>query len=329
MKMAIRISTTNGTKIAYKHNIRDENTVSKEPHINPNGIHENWRKHTIEEAYEHYFGKALEEYNKKQKRKDRQIKNYYQHIKNNPKKNVAYELIISLGNSRLETVDNELGKEIMFKFCKDWARRNPNLQMYGCYYHADEEGVPHVHIDYIPIGHGFKKGLKIQNSLTQALKEMGFETVNAKNTAQMQWEKRENKYLEELCLERGIRVEHPNEKRKHLETQLYKEKQDLLNEYEFELEREFNYEFNELDKKVKQEYRKLYASDYGNSIDSYLYRVTAEDKINELEEENKKLKDFLRNHKIKSRGKTLFDLYQEEQNNLNQERNYDDDYYNR
>lgn len=326
MKMAIRISTTNGTKIAYKHNIRDENTVSKEPHINPNGIHENWRKHTIEEAYEHYFGKALEEYNKKQKRKDRQIKNYYQHIKNNPKKNVAYELIISLGNSRLETVDDKLGKEIMFKFCKDWARRNPNLQMYGCYYHADEEGVPHVHIDYIPIGHGFKKGLKIQNSLTQALKEMGFETVNAKNTAQMQWEKRENKYLEELCLERGIRVEHPNEKRKHLETQLYKEKQDLIKDYNFELEREFNLKYDKLDKDVMKKYRQQHGS-LENILDSVEKEHNLEQENFYLKKENKNLKKFLSQYRMKD--KSLLDIYKQEQNNLNQERNYDDDYYNR
>ena len=326
MKMAIRISSTNGTKIAYKHNIRDENTISKEPHINPNGIHENWRKHTTEEAYEHFFGKALKEYNNKQKRKDRQIKSYYQHIKNNPKKNVAYELIISLGNSRLETVDDKLGREIMYTFCKNWEKRNPNLKMYGCYYHADEEGVPHVHIDYIPIGHGFKKGLKIQNSLTQALKEMGFETTNAKNTAQMQWQKRENKYLEQLCLERGIYVEHPNEKRKHLETQLYKEKQDLLQDYEFELEREFNSKYNKLDKDVMKKYRQKHGS-LDDIINSVGKEYDLEQENRNLRKENKNLKNFLNQFKMK--GKSLLDIYKQEQNNLNQERNYDDDYYNR
>ena len=51
---------------------------------------------------------------------------------------------------------------------------------------------------------------------------MGFEK-QGKLTAQIQWEKRENQYLEKLCNQRGITVEHPQiEGVKHLETENYK-----------------------------------------------------------------------------------------------------------
>lgn len=40
--MPVTISTHNGTAVAREHNIRNEKVVSKEKHINPDGIHEVW-----------------------------------------------------------------------------------------------------------------------------------------------------------------------------------------------------------------------------------------------------------------------------------------------
>jgi len=36
-----------------------------------------------------------------------------------------------------------------------------------------DEATPHLHIDYIPVGH-YKRGQDVQNGIAQALKEMGF-----------------------------------------------------------------------------------------------------------------------------------------------------------
>lgn len=116
----------------------------------------------------------------------------------------------------------EQGKAIMQKFVQDWSRRNPNLELIGAYYHADEDGEPHVHLDYIPVAHGYTKGMETQTGLVKALGEQGFEK-NGRATAQIQWEKRENDYLTSLCEDVGLTVIHPQiEGRKHIETQTFK-----------------------------------------------------------------------------------------------------------
>jgi hypothetical protein len=225
--MGITIATHNGSAYRYWHNIRNPNTVNKEPHINPNGIHENWIDETAQNAYKRIFGEAVLAYNEKQKRSDRKIQNYYRDICKDAKKHPVYEMIIGIYGTDKETgkplCDEKTGKEIMHEFVEDWKKRNPNLEIIGAYYHADEEGEPHVHIDYIPVAHNCTRGMTTQNSLVRALNEQGFYTKNAKDTAQMRWEHRENEYLEKLCNDRGFTVEHPApEKVKHTETALYK-----------------------------------------------------------------------------------------------------------
>ena len=129
-------------------------------------------------------------------------------------------------------VNNETGREILKEFVDGWSERNPNLELIGAYYHADEEGVPHVHCDYVPVAHGYKRGMETQTGLVKALGEMGFEK-KGKATAQIQWQARENKHLEELCLERGIDVLHPErDAKQHLDTREYKQRQriDMMDE---------------------------------------------------------------------------------------------------
>ena len=92
----------------------------------------------------------------------------------------------------------------------------------GAYYHADEDGVPHIHIDYVPVATGYVNGMTTQSALVKALGQQGFHK-EGKATAQIKWEKRENTELEKLCNSFGIDVEHPLiEGRKHLDTERYK-----------------------------------------------------------------------------------------------------------
>ena len=63
-------------------------------------------------------------------------------------------MIVSVGNMD-ERIPEEVGYEILKEFAEGWIGRNPNMIMFGCYYHADEQGVPHIHIDYIPVGTEF------------------------------------------------------------------------------------------------------------------------------------------------------------------------------
>ena len=116
----------------------------------------------------------------------------------------------------------ETGYSVLRAFYDGWKQRNPNLELIGAYYHADEDGVPHIHIDYVPVATGYVNGMTTQSALVKALGQQGFHK-EGKATAQIKWEKRENTELEKLCNSFGIDVEHPLiEGRKHLDTERYK-----------------------------------------------------------------------------------------------------------
>ena len=107
-------------------------------------------------------------------------------------------------------VDPAVAKEILREFFKGWAERNPHLILFGAYYHADEQGKdPHLHLDYVPVATGYSKGLDTQVAVEKALNQQGFVTKNRKDTAQIQWERRENEVLEQLCNQHGITIVHP------------------------------------------------------------------------------------------------------------------------
>ena len=220
--MPYTIATHVGTKIARQHNIRDKRITDKEAHIDPNGKHEVWFNCNLteKEAYHKLFDSAVAEYNSRQKRNDRKISDYYEKIRNDKQKHTAYEMIVSVGNME-ERIPEELSYEILTEFVEGWKEKNPNMYMFGCYYHADEQGVPHVHIDYIPVGTNYTRGMKKQVSSSKALEEMGFVTDTFKGTAQVKWIHSENERLETICNNHGVEVYHPQTGKEHLEKDLY------------------------------------------------------------------------------------------------------------
>lgn len=227
------ISTHNGSAIARQHNLRNRKVTDKEEHIDPNGIHETWIDERERDAYERLFGDAVREYNEKQKRSDRKIYDYYKSIKEDKKKHTAYEMIAGV-YKKDENISERTCHDILEEYVRGWSERNPNLELIGAYYHADEKGEPHVHIDYVPVAHGYTRGMETQTGLVKALGEQGF-CKNGKATAQIQWEARENAVLEALCVERGINVEHPErngEKKEHMRTEQYKAQKELEKTYD-------------------------------------------------------------------------------------------------
>ena len=228
--MAMTISTHNGSQVAREHNIRNPKVTSKEPHIQQGGNFEIWKDEKPQDAYKRIFGQAVEDYNAKQKRADRRIADYYKHICNDKKKHPVYEMIITVGDRndyKDGRLTEETAKSILREFVDGWQERNPHLVLIGAYYHADEQGAPHAHLDYIPVATGYKRGLETQSALVKALEQQGF-THNGKETEQIQWQRRENAHLESLCLNRGIEVTHPLiEGRKHLDTAVYQTQQEL------------------------------------------------------------------------------------------------------
>lgn len=221
------ISTHNGSDVSRQHNIRDERVVSKEKHIDPNGWHEVWLDIPPKDAYKEVFNDAVIEYNKKQKRNDRKITDYYQKIKKDKKKHLLYEMICGVYG---DNITQKCSHDILYNFAEDFQERHPNLKIVGIYFHADEEGkCPHIHIDYFPIAR-MKKGMLLQNSLAKALEQEGFRSGQKYNeTAQISFEHSENTILENICNEYGLAVEHPQRDMniEHLDTAVYKKQKEI------------------------------------------------------------------------------------------------------
>ena len=163
--MAATISFHNGTSVHRGHNRRDKWIADKESHIDPNGHFEIWHDEKLTDAYDRIFGQAVADYNAKQKRPDRKIGSYYEQIRQgNSERNMVYETIIGVYKS---DASEETQREILRKVYEAWPKRYPQFEIVGAYYHADEEGEPHVHIDYVPVATGYKRGLAKHNLPSQ------------------------------------------------------------------------------------------------------------------------------------------------------------------
>ncbi len=186
----------------------------------------------LKDAYEKCFGQALRDYNAAQKRKDRQKDDYLKEIENSGNKEKAfYENIVQIGKKTDTPVTDENGMlteeakaaiEVLDCYAKTFQERNPNLYLFNCVMHLDE-ATPHLHIDYIPVAHGYKNGMKTRNSLTKAFQQMGFaKAVSRKQNETVAWQEREREYLTELCREQGIEIEVLGVQRDNLSLPEYK-----------------------------------------------------------------------------------------------------------
>ena len=186
----------------------------------------------LKDAYEKCFGQALRDYNAAQKRKDRQKDDYLKKIENSGNKEKAfYENIVQIGKKTDTPVTDENGElteeakaaiEVLERYAKTFQERNPNLYLFNCVMHLDE-ATPHLHIDYIPVAHGYKNGMKTRNSLTKAFQQMGFaKAVSRKQNETVAWQEREREYLTELCREQGIEIEVLGVQRDNLSLPEYK-----------------------------------------------------------------------------------------------------------
>lgn len=188
----------------------------------------------IRAAYKEIFGKVLQEYNKRQKRADRRIDDYYEHIsKSKNGEKLFYEDVLQWGSMEDFRADprlREKAKECLVEYAKTFEIRNPNLKLIGAYIHMDEAS-PHLHLDYIPVARGYKTGLQARNSLDKAMKQMGYTPVkeSRKNNATKLWKENERAYFGELCRNKGLKVETERSlRRKQFTVSEYKEAQNEM-----------------------------------------------------------------------------------------------------
>ncbi len=145
-----------------KHNLRkyDDNKNAIELICGTNGLYEDVKKLYVKE-----FDKARLEYNEKQTRNDRKIEDYFSHISNNDKNDLAVEIIIELGNMEFWKDKDETYKrkmtEVFKEQIRDLEKIVPSFKVANAVVHYDEAS-PHLHIVGVPVKDGNKNGMKKQ-----------------------------------------------------------------------------------------------------------------------------------------------------------------------
>lgn len=231
-----RVSMPQG-KGSQMHNRREYEKYGKPTpdNIDVSKSHENITlvDRDINEAYREIFGEALDKYNAKQKRADRKIEDYCDHIKKSKNgEKLFYEDVVQWGSKDdfQNPQTKERAKEALVKYVEGFEERNPNLKLIGAYIHMDEAS-PHLHLDYVPVAHGYSRGLSTRNSLDRAMKEMGFapENESRKNNATKLWKESERSYFGEICRSMGLEVEMERQStRKNLSVEEYKDARDEM-----------------------------------------------------------------------------------------------------
>lgn len=185
----------------------------------------------IKQAYHKLFDKALKEYNAKQKRKDRQIKSYYEKISRSKQEKLFYEVIVQIGNKDDTGVGSsaaEVATWVLKDYVKMFQHRNPQLYVIGAYIHLDEE-TPHLHLNFVPWVSGCKRGLETKTSLKAALATRGFASEGKGNTEWKQWAEAEKDDIALIMRRYGIDWKKKNTHNQHLSVLDYK-KQERMKE---------------------------------------------------------------------------------------------------
>lgn len=187
-----------------------------------------YKDEPIRQVYHELFDDALERYNSKQKRKDRCISDYYEHLRTGKQEKVFHELIVQIGNkdnTGVTTEDGQWAATILDEYMQDFEKRNPTLRVFGAFLHMDE-ATPHLHIDFIPYVSGWKgKGMDTKVSLKQALKALGFAGGTKKESELNQWINAEKEQLAAVMERHGIEWEKKDTHEEHLSVLDFKKKE--------------------------------------------------------------------------------------------------------
>ena len=196
-----------------------ENVDKQKIKDNINIINEN-----IKKVYHEMFDNALNEYNAKQKRKDRMIKDYYEHIRHSRQEKDFHEVIFQIGNMDDTPCGSDLAEkaaEALKRYAENFQKRNPHLRMFNAVIHLDE-ATPHIHIDFVPFATEQKRGLSTRVSLTKALEQQGFKSEGKFNTCSKLWIDSEKQVIADIMKDLGIEWEHKDIDRNHLSVKNFK-----------------------------------------------------------------------------------------------------------
>ena len=155
------IQTAKDLSDANKHNLRDYDNQREliRTIYGTNDI-----VNDVKQVYLDEFEQARLEYNEKQTREDRKIKDYFKKVCES-KNDIACEIIIELGDMDFW---NDKNKEYRFKMVdvyneqiKDLIKIVPDFKIANATIHFDDVS-PHMHIVGVPVSYDCKRGMKKQ-----------------------------------------------------------------------------------------------------------------------------------------------------------------------
>lgn len=152
-----------------RHNNREFRPKNADPQRKDKNItlvHEDLQK-----VYHELFDESVIKYNESQKRNDRKIKNYFDKIYRSKKEKPFYEFIIQIGNQNEQPSEKKC-ETILKEFNDMLIKDYPSLRVFNSVIHMDES-TPHLHIDFVPVGDGYKKGMEKRASFKRVLKNLG------------------------------------------------------------------------------------------------------------------------------------------------------------
>ena len=211
--------------------------------VDPDRVHLNicYQNENLKEVYKELFDDSVERYNVG-KRKDRQITNYYEKIRQGKQEKLFHEVIFQIGNREgmaVGTTEGDLAVKVLDEYVKNFQQRNPTLHVFSCYLHQDE-ATPHLHIDFVPYVTGWKgKGMDTRVSLKQALKSLGFQGGNKHDTELNQWINHEKELLAEIARQHRIEWEQKGTHEEHLDVYNFKKKECRKEVQALEQEKEY------------------------------------------------------------------------------------------
>lgn len=263
----MKVISTKSVSVSFKKSAKQTSISHNNRDLDYEQKQNQWHKHIdherssenkylvqkdIKEMYEEIFGDAVAEYNAKQKRNDRKIKNYYSKVLKDKKLEPQREFILQLGDKNdfeSGTIKNlsDVSNEILEKYVENFENRNPNLKIYNAVIHNDEAS-PHLHLNVIPVASGYKRGVQLQPSFDKALKQQNIDFDKSDSRSLMKnFREREVAEIEKMLLEFEISrkevgtnhiKDHHEYKKLHRELETLEEKFDVQEDAYLDLEAE-------------------------------------------------------------------------------------------
>lgn len=265
----------------------------------------------VQQVYHDEFDEPLKEFNQKQNRDDRKIKDYLKHVSDSKSNDVAAEIIIQIGDQDFwKDRSMEFKKSMIPCFQEQLDRLRklcPDFKIANAVVHLDEKS-PHMHVVGVPVAEGYKRGLSKRCSKTKVFTQSSLE--------KLQEAMRQDITLPDCVKEVDSTLKKRSEGRnrdltKKELTELNEEKKDLQNsikllEYSKKEETEIINNLIEEEKKLADRIRYLRGdkskSNWGSRLsDGTFIRadtvVDVQKRIEKLQNEEKELQNSIQNLK--------------------------------